>query len=103
LAGIRYQNTHKGRLKHAARQHCYRQRQQQKIKIVTHQGLPKNSNHDLLQTRIDGAKTRVKAVLLNDLYCHFCNNKVSIFLRRGFLERANHLFVNAKTALGQGP
>jgi hypothetical protein len=39
-AQARYQRSHRGARRHAARQRRWRERQRQKLKIVTHHGLP---------------------------------------------------------------
>ena len=85
-AGKRYQTTHRGRLKHAVRQRRYRQHQQKK-EIVTHQGSPENSSHDVLLVEPNEAKPVKTTTLPDESCCHFCKKPVSKFLRRDFLRR----------------
>ncbi len=84
-AAARYQDSHQGRLNHAARQSRYRERQ---MKKVTHKGSRVLRIFDLL---IDGRKKvkppsiplARKYVPLN--YCHSCQKLCSAFLRHNFL------------------
>jgi len=102
-AGKRYQNTHRRRLNHAARQHRYRQRQRQKKEIVTHPGSPENNNHDLLLMPPDEAKTPTPTTWTQEHYCHFCKKPVPDFLRRRFLGREQQHLSEKRTVLAQGP
>jgi len=76
-----YQKSLRGRLKHADRQRRYRQRQKEKSKKVTDVGSPDSPLNDLLPREPNGDKSR----LMEPLYCHFCGEAVSPFLRNGFL------------------
>ncbi|MCP4379379.1 MAG: hypothetical protein GY794_24810 [bacterium] len=93
-AGRRYQNTHRGRLKHAERQRRYRT----KHKKVTHQGSPEAPSNDPLSTRseapssvadvedIEGVEG-VKGVGDEAIRCHFCGRLCSDYLRLDYLHR----------------
>lgn len=76
-----YQNTFRGRQKHALRQSHYRLRQKQKAKKVTDQGSVSLSPYDLLPTiENDDDKTPLEKSV-----CHFCKNTVSPYCRNGYL------------------
>jgi len=86
-AGHRYQQTPKGRHKHAERARCHRQRKNK----VTHQGSTTPAQGDLLAANsvpdreLDDAKP-----LSNNksgVHCHFCGAICSEFVRRSFLHR----------------
>ena len=77
-AGKRYQNTYSGKLNHAKRQRCYRER----IKKVTHLGSPKSENNGLLQYEDHELKKSDQ----HDRYCHFCGCKCGSLLRIDFLK-----------------
>lgn len=78
-ADKRYQNTYAGKINHAKRQSCYRERQ--KIK-VTDQGSPELENNDLLEFE-DHELENLKPN--DDIYCHFCGRKCDSLLRVDFL------------------
>ena len=83
-AGKRYQDTRRGRTKHAARQSRYRSR----CEIVTHQGsLPPPSN--ALLTTHPEAPAVVAAVTDEGIRCAFCNRLCSDFLRLDFLHTSS--------------
>ena len=71
-AGQRYQNTRRGKQKHAERQRRYRERKKQK---VTHRGSNENTDksNSLSQDSIAGCR------------CHFCKKRVPEYLRSDFL------------------
>lgn len=69
----RYQQSRRGRLNHAHRQRCYRQRLSKK---VTH-----HSSNRVKQTRDFGNALRQRAIT----HCHLCHCVVSCYLRRDFL------------------
>lgn len=77
VAGKRYQNSHRGRLNHAARQHRYRWHKNDEIKKVTHQGSLPGKLCDVLSSVTKSGTD----------YCHFCGKSVDKFLRRCFLSR----------------
>ncbi len=76
-----YQKTLKGRQKHAERQRRYRQRQKEKQQKVTDGGSHDLPTNDLLLIEPEESQRRV----IGSIYCHFCGNAVSTFLRTGFL------------------
>jgi hypothetical protein len=76
-----YQNSPKGRQKHARRQQRYRERQKEKKKKVTDQGSSDLPPNDLLSNEPNEDKSRQP----DALYCHFCGEPVSSFLRNGYL------------------
>ena len=83
-AGERYQETRRGRTKHAARQQRYRDR----CKIVTHQGSPPSPSNALLSTHPE-AVSAVAAAQDGEIRCSFCNRLCSAFLRLGFLHTSS--------------
>lgn len=83
----RYQQTFKGRLKHAARQQRYRA----KIKKVTDQGSQLYPRNDLLNA-VDNEPKPVKTGLKDYLKrCCFCHKPVTPLFRQGFLRHATTL------------
>jgi len=83
-AGKRYQNSRCGKLKHARRQQCYRQRE--KIK-VTHQCSLEFFANDLLSS---SPISPIKKSDADEFRCHFCTRRCSGYLRLGFLGRYSH-------------
>jgi len=73
-ANQRYQKSHRGRIKHAARQQQYRARQNQK---VTHQGSLKQTDESPLNSPDKPKKA--------GLHCHFCGNPVTEFVRSNYV------------------
>jgi len=99
-ANQRYQDSHQGRLHHAARQSRYRKRQQQK---VTYQG-SLTEKSDLLSQALKQQVTLGVPVTSNaPSYCHFCGKEVTEFLRRGFLSHLSALLRSKRSASAQGP
>ena len=80
-AGRRYQQTYRGRLKHAQRQRRYRARGEK----VTHQGSVEPAANDPLITRSDTPV--VEGHPEQVLRCHFCGRPCGPFLRRDYLHR----------------
>lgn len=80
-ANQKYQRSSKGRQKHAQRQKRYRERQKEKKTKVTDQGSSDLSPDDLLSSEPNEDKSRQSDVL----FCHFCSEPVSSFLRNGYL------------------
>ena len=79
----KYQSTHQGRSKNAARQHRFRQRQSQ---IVTHQGSSPKRLHDLLKTCLTAIKkTQKTSFPASTCHCHYCGAACDPFLRHDFL------------------
>ncbi len=86
-AGSRYQQTAKGRHKHAERTRRYRQRKNK----VTHQGSITPTPDDLLAANSVPARELDDASRLpatqSVVRCHFCGALCSAFVRRNFLHR----------------
>lgn len=78
IANKKYQKTLRGKQKHAERQRRYRQRQMQKM---TDQGSPYLPPNDLLSVEPNEGKLRQP----EPIFCHFCGEVVSSFLRNGYL------------------
>ncbi|MCH8049712.1 hypothetical protein IH979_03335 [Patescibacteria group bacterium] len=95
-ANTRYQNTYQGRLKHAARQRRYRERQQQKSKEVTDHTSPENNPHDVLPVEPNEIKTPQTAPPTEGNFCHFCKKPVSDFLRPNFLDSDRGISLTTK-------
>jgi len=83
-AAQRYQQTWQGKLSHAHRQRCYRQRKEKK---VTHHGSPDSPSHDSLDDRPNEPADPFGSSTACELCCHFCGRACSRFLRIGFLGR----------------
>ena len=81
-----YQKTRKGKLKNAARQKSYRQRQ--KVKIVTHHGSQDLPPHDLLPPEPNEGISEVTEEHVENNRCCFCNKICSPFIRTGYLRRS---------------
>lgn len=81
IANQKYQQTLKGRRKHAERQRRYRQRQKEKIKKVTDRGSSDLPPNDLLPP----APSETAFDRIEPACCHFCGEMVSHFLRIGYL------------------
>jgi len=86
-AGQRYQSSHRGRLKHAARARRYRAQQ----KNVTHQGSPTHPADDGIaeSSAIPPASCRFARPVVREWLwrCHWCGCRCSSFVRNGFLRR----------------
>ncbi len=98
-AGQRYQDSHAGRLHHAARQSCYRERQQQK---VTHHGsLAKVRELSLSPL----SKQEVCDAMVSSCHhhCHVCGHEISEFLRSDFLQQTPALLRGGDPVHSQGP
>lgn len=106
-AGRRYQNSLKGRLKHAARQRRYRERKKEctylKNEKVTHQGSPIPSANDLLPPECDKPAIGALSTQMNQNRCHFCHKHCSDFVRLGFLQSRASLQTQRKTSWPLGP
>jgi hypothetical protein len=89
-AAQRYQNSSKGRRRHAARQDRYRSRREK----VTHHGSPLPPADDLLAP--GSLETTSDAVASDDrlrrpiTHCHWCGRRWSGLIRQGFLRRRGH-------------
>lgn len=84
-ASRRYQQSRPGRLNHAERARRYRHRQQK----VTHQGSEPPLLSDLLSTHSPMMRRSgvldAKRVVQGYVYCHFCGQCGSAFVRQNFL------------------
>jgi hypothetical protein len=84
-AGLRYQNTFNGKMKHALRQRRYRARQREK---VTHHGSQSNTQNALLHQ----VPNQVKKMLImqdhGELTCCFCKKISTCWLRIRFLRHS---------------
>ena len=92
----RYQNSRQGRLKHAARQKCYRERQILVIKKVTDQGSQNPTLNDSL-FRANKIKEPEK------FCCDFCGRSCSTFLRMDFLGNGKRILTNILPVWPNGP
>lgn len=81
-AGFRYQNTFKGRMRHALRQRRYLTRKREK---VTHHGSQSNTQNALLQQFPNRAKKRLIMPEHGGLTCCFCKKTSTYWVRTGFL------------------
>lgn len=80
-ASRRYQNSQQGRLKHAARQRRYRERQAAK---VTHSGSPETKSHlshSAERNLAENPPVPIKRVPNSAIICRFCAAVCSAFLR----------------------
>ena len=84
-AGLRYQKTFKGRMKHALRQRQYRARKREK---VTHHGSQSNTLTALLQQVLNRAKKMLIMQGNGDITCCFCKKPSSCWLRTEFLRHS---------------
>jgi hypothetical protein len=82
-AGRRYQNSHRGRRKHADRQRRYRERQREK---VTHQGSPAEASDDLLPMTLNEPETSAMPITVSGIQCHFCGRRCTEFVRIDFMQ-----------------
>lgn len=82
-AGKRYQNSLKGRHKHADRQRRYRLRENK----VTHHTSPISPDNVLLFSQPNEQKSSIKPPIAEIVRCDFCGKRCSTFLRSGFLHR----------------
>jgi hypothetical protein len=83
MANQRYQKTLRGKQKHAKRQQRYRQRQKEKVTDHTSPDLP---SHDVLPRKPNEHKVQQE----KKMYCDFCGEVVSPFLRNGYLRYHIH-------------
>jgi len=95
-AGQRYQNSFKGKLRHAARQKRYRGRLRNK---VTHHPSPFIADNDLLPQQPNEQKKRTAQPII----CHFCGNYCSSFVRLRFLHRRTGGKVHHFSSWPSGP
>ncbi len=101
-AQIKYQNTRKGRMNNAQRQKCFRQRQKEKVKIVTYQTSPSISVNDLLTPKpVTDQKTFKKPKTHHQNVCHFCGCHCGPLFRVGFLKKRTTYPYRSKTTAGE--
>ncbi len=98
-AGARYQNSYKGRLKHAARQKRYREREKQKVTHLGSKSDPAPSSSITPDTSTLPGLTAPRT----ELRCDFCGSHVTDLLRNNFLDRSSRAKVVVKTSCAQGP
>lgn len=99
-AGRRYQNTHRGKRKHAARQRRYRQRQKEK---VTHRSSPVSGANDLLSPELTKPAMGSMAKMTSQIRCHFCHKHCSDFVRLGFMRGRTRVQTQNRTSWPLGP
>ena len=88
-ASDKYRSTRAGRINNAARQKCYRERQQQ---IVTHQGSLLVTSHDVLKAHSHWPeKVEKHDQNCRHLICHHCGVVCEPFLRQDFLHQSRLL------------
>ena len=95
----RYQNSRKGKLKHAARQKRYREHQKSDEKIVTDQGCQSMIFNDSLFM----AKETTKSIDIGKFCCDFCGKSCSTFVRIDFLCSQSSILANVLSAWPNGP
>lgn len=84
-AGIRYQNSIKGRLNHALRQRHYMQRLREFKNKMTHQGSSDTTSNGLLHS-VKNKTTKTGNKQINGpMICCLCHTAVSSLLRSRFL------------------
>jgi hypothetical protein len=96
MAGQRYQKNLRGRQMHARRQQRYRAQK----KIVTHHTSPLQPPNDVLPPK---PPERIKQPMKGDIYCHFCGNPCSPFIRRGYLHRPDQRASHVSSRWPQAP
>jgi beta-N-acetylglucosaminidase len=104
-ARIKYQNSRKGRMNNALRQHRFRQRQKEKPKKVTHQTSLSIPVNDLLIGKPianNKATKRQKRPKRHDHnVCHFCGRHCGDVFRVGFLKKRTTYPYRSKTTVGE--
>lgn len=98
-AGQRYQATRKGQHKHARRQVNYRRRK----KIVTHHTSQNPSTYDLLPIPINKTVERPITTTAENIYCCFCGEVCSDFIRLDVLRKKLYKKNKTSSAQPQGP
>lgn len=102
-ADVRYEKTQKGKLNRAERQRRYRQRQREKKEIVTDQGSPENTPHDVLPNMPIDPNSESLVSEEPKQRCHFCHRVVSNYLRLGFIRRFSRRLDQKQLAKAQAP
>ena len=85
-AGARYQQTRRGKHHHAQRQKRYRARQQEK---VTHHAYQTSTHHVVISLKARAQITAGAMPIIGDIYCHFCHQRCSPYVRVGFLRHSS--------------
>lgn len=104
-ANSRYQQTPKGRMKHAHRQSRYRKRQYEKavVKIAETKKVTDHGSSEKLNNGHSPEPNNIKTDQEEGIICQFCAIRRSNFLRNGFL-RSSLLAQSASVAnWPQGP
>jgi uncharacterized protein VirK/YbjX len=95
----RYQNSRRGRLKHAARQKRYQERKTLGAKKMTHQGIQDTMLNDSLVR----ANETTKPIVIGKFCCDFCEKSCSTFVRMDFLCSHSRVLANVLSASPNGP
>lgn len=106
-ANQRYQNTRRGKMLHADRQHRYRQRNCTLLatleKIVTDHGSKVAASSISLPVVNITVKSVKKPDIHIDIFCDFCGCQCSNLLRRGFLRTTTAKKLILKAGFPHGP
>jgi len=101
-AQLKYQNSRKGRLNNAQRQHRFRQRQKEKPEIVTHQtSLSIPANDLLIEKQIAHHKATKRPKRADHNVCHFCGRHCGDLFRVGFLKKRTTYPYRSKITVGE--
>jgi len=103
LANKRYQNTYRGKLKHAAAQKRYVTRLKIASQKVTDHSSQTPFNILLLAMLLIAAKNVASQQNNADIYCYFCGQQCSVFLRRDFLRVNTKVNVALNNKWPHGP
>lgn len=89
-------------MNNARRQQRFRQRQKEKVKIVTHQTSLSSLANDLLTPKsVTDQKTFKKPKTHHHNECHFCGRHCGGLFRVGFLKKRTTYPYRSKTAIGE--
>lgn len=106
-ANQRYQNTRRGKMLHADRQHRYRQRNCTLLttleKIVTDHGSQIAASSISLPVVSITVKIVKKPSISTDIFCDFCGCQCSNLLRRGYLRTITAKKLAVKAGFPHGP
>jgi hypothetical protein len=103
VANKRYQNTYRGKLNHAAAQKRYVARLKIRTQKVTDHSSQRPSNILLIAMLLISAKNVADPQNYADIYCYFCGQPCSVFLRRDFLRINAQINVALNEKWPQGP
>jgi len=103
-AQLKYQNSRKGRMNNAQRQHRFRLRQKEKANKVTHQTSLSIPTNDLLIEK-QGANNKASKTpkRYEHNVCHFCGRHCGDLFRVGFLKKRTTYPYRSKTTVGETP